>query len=378
MSNIVFVCHDYKLSGANASLIDLIEENNNNNYYCILPRHNKEMEIALKEKSVKVIVGYYTVPVNNLNSNITRYIKDLIKYLYSMTFNYISLFAICLFLKKRNIDIIHSNSFATIYGAQLARKLKVRHIWHIREFGEEDHQFKHFKYPNSLKLLNNSYRIYISHSIEKKYQKILNNNCYKVIYDKIYYDKNYVKQKELYENEIVIMIAGTIAENKGQMYAIKATESLYKKGYKLKLLICGEGPNKLDLEKYVQKNNLNYIYFLGQVKNLNEVRKNVDIALVCSKNEALGRVVVEAMYYENLVIASNSGAIPEYIDDNVTGLLYEKENLLNLIEKLEFAINNQRISKKIISNAKEYSVKKFSNSIYKEIQKIYSKEDRNE
>ena len=57
--------------------------------------------------------------------------------------------------------------------------------------------------------------------------------------------------------------------------------------------------------------------------DLYELRKHADIALMCSRGEALGRVTVEAMLSENLVIGADSAGTKEIIQNKVTGYLYK-------------------------------------------------------
>ncbi len=44
--------------------------------------------------------------------------------------------------------------------------------------------------------------------------------------------------------------------------------------------------------------------------------------LMCSENEGLGRVSIEAMFYGCLVIGRNSGGTKDFVFDGKTGLLF--------------------------------------------------------
>ena len=375
MKNVLFICHDYTLSGANLALLDWVGKCNNKNYKFtfLIPRHNKDFEQKINKIGAEFIVGYYTVPVKHISKcKKSTLIKDWLKFLYDKTINKIMMLYLIKCLKKKNIFIIHSNSFSVYFGAQLAKKMNCKHVWHIREFMEEDHQISHRNKKNIRKLCEISSAIFISDVIKQKYDMYEFKNKI-VIYDNIEYDKNYKKEKKLFfDDKYDILIAGTISENKGQKEAIDAINLVRKKGYNAQLYICGTGENEENLKKYVEDNNITGINFMGHQKNLNEIRKNIDIALMCSKKEALGRVTVEGMYYENLVIGSNSGCTPVIIKDNVTGLLYENGNCKDLAEKIIYAINNKEKVENIISQAKKQAIKKFAICIDKEITDYYN------
>jgi glycosyltransferase involved in cell wall biosynthesis len=49
--------------------------------------------------------------------------------------------------------------------------------------------------------------------------------------------------------------------------------------------------------------------------------KSFDLFVMSSVTEGLGSAILEAMTCERAVVASNTGGIPEAVDDDVTGLL---------------------------------------------------------
>jgi len=376
MKNILIVCHDSTLSGANMALLDWIknEDNKSYNFFFLLPKHNLEFEELIKKSGFKIFIGNYTVPVKHLGKvDIKVRIKDIIKFLYSKTINRLILMTLKKKLKKYNINIVHSNSFAILFGAELAIKLKVHHIWHIREFMEDDHQITHYNHNKVKKLCEKSNAIFISDAIKEKYNNINFINSI-VIYDNVQYDNNYKKQRKFLENNTCnLIIAGSITENKGQREAIDATNIVNNKGYNVTLYICGKGEKENELKEYVKQNKMINIKFLGHQKQLNDIRKNIDIALMCSNKEALGRVTIEGMYYENLVIGANSGCTPFIIKHKINGLLYNKGDAKDLANKIIYAIKNINATTKMIENAKKYAIGNFSGDIYYKIVEFYDR-----
>lgn len=64
----------------------------------------------------------------------------------------------------------------------------------------------------------------------------------------------------------------------------------------------------------------------GPVADPLPVLDGADIVLVCSRDEAFGRVTVEAMKRGRPVVGAGAGATPDLIDHGVSGLLYPPGN----------------------------------------------------
>ena len=60
------------------------------------------------------------------------------------------------------------------------------------------------------------------------------------------------------------------------------------------------------------------------------------------------------------VIGSDIGAISEIIDHGKNGLLFKKEDSLDLSKKIEFLLKNKLLLKKFGANAREKYVKYYS------------------
>lgn len=376
--NVLIVCHDSLLYGASQSLLNWIdgiyEKENIYNFIFVLPSNKGELYNELRLRDCEVITYKYYSPIWKYNKKtLSVYIKNIVRILLSYVVNPITLTKLKNLCKKRRIKIIHSNSLAVLIGAQLSEKTKIPHVWHVREYMEEDHMLKMCCTSNNIKkYYENSYSIFISNAIKQKYDTLFLDNKKTVIYNEVKYDKEYKKERKFMEDGVCnIIIAGKISRNKGQKEAILAIDELNKKGIKCILYICGEGEYQQELQALVDKNRIENVKFLGFRNDLKELRKKMDIALVCSKSEAFGRVTVEAMYYENLVIGANTAATVEIIKDNVNGYLYNINSYKDLADKLDLAIINKNESIRIINNSKTESINKYSNNIYKKIFEVY-------
>ena len=148
IKNVAIICHDHTLSGANRSLLDWITTANRDKYriICVIPRKNEQFEEICQKNNIEVVRGNYFVTFKYLYKlSLKENIKNIVKNILRVFINPFSFNLLKKKLMKRDIKIIHSNSFATTYGVKLAMKMKIPHLWHIREFMEEDHKIAHFE-----------------------------------------------------------------------------------------------------------------------------------------------------------------------------------------------------------------------------------------
>ena len=83
--------------------------------------------------------------------------------------------------------------------------------------------------------------------------------------------------------------------------------------------------------------NFKNFVWLGNLEYPIEVKKffsEIDIYLLLSGMEGLGQTIIEALLMEKPVIATNTGGIPELIEDGKTGFLIETGDHEDLIKKI--------------------------------------------
>ena len=94
-----------------------------------------------------------------------------------------------------------------------------------------------------------------------------------------------------------------------------------------------------------------------------------------SNFEGLGTTILDAVYSDLPVVASNIGGIPEMIIDGKTGFLSEVGDFKTHASKLEELIADKKLRREISINAREHVDKNFSlenmvegnNSLYKQL-----------
>lgn len=370
--NILFVSHEAKLNGASLSLLGMIDKLIKDNKIYVLTCFREGQFIdELKNRGVRVIYAPYRRWFIYKPQSRIKWILKKYTCLCLCSINYLSAIRLKKIINKERIDIIHSNTSVVNIGAILSKMCNIDHIWHIREFGEEDFNIHRiYREKTIYNYFNNSkYIIAVSEAIKNKYKEKMNSGKIKVIYNGVSSKNKQVKIFKHYKDDLDLIVTGALAAGKGQIDAILAINELRNRGYKnINLSIAGSGDSdtlKMKINELKLNNN---IKMLGQVKDLIDIRKKMDIELVCSKSEAFGRVTIEGMMSMLPIIGANTGGTTELIRDNYNGLLYSQGNYKSLADKIEYFINNrneiERMGKSAYIFSDKFTIQRNIDQVY--------------
>ncbi|WP_434655850.1 glycosyltransferase family 4 protein [Thermoanaerobacterium thermosaccharolyticum] len=173
-----------------------------------------------------------------------------------------------------------------------------------------------------------------------------------------------------------ILFIGRLSPEKGIFDLLKAVQKIRDEN--LILTIIGDGILKDKIIDYVNINNLtdkvNIKGYAKWGKQLFDIIKSNHVLILPSYSEGLGLVILEAMSMGVPVIASNVGGIPEIVYNNYNGLLFEPGNIDELVNKIKYLINNEKIRYNLSINsvnlAKENTIEKQMNKILEELKAI--------
>lgn len=361
---ILFIMHEPELNGGSKSMLNIIDALSNKHEFIVLsPVTEGPVLEELRKRNIKVIY-------QNIKRWVRRYPDNKFKwfmlrskwYLFNQYYNKHAANEIIKKLQNYKIDIIHTNVSVLNIGPVLSKKMNIPHIWHIREFGKEDFNFlplcsekKYYRqFDRGADVI-----VTVSKALYNKYNAHIHHAKLLTIYNGVG-DENYIQNKKYEEKNIYkFLISGAIVEGKGQKVAVKASYELIKRGiYNFQLYIAGKG--NIDSIRHMPEFDETHITILGQVNDMVSLRKNTDVELVCSASEAFGRVTVEAMMAGNPVIGSNSGGTPELIEPNVTGMLFEKGNHLDLADNMQYLIQHPKKIEQMGKRAQEIAINKYS------------------
>lgn len=374
--NILLITHERNLNGASKSLLNIIEQlKEKHKFYVLTPFSDGQMIEELKKR--KIVFFSYPLKRWEREKDSNLFIWFLRKcrwYMYDRFVNTYCVHIIEKNIRELSIDLIHTNVSVLNIGGLLSKRMNIPHIWHIREFGQEDfglYPLCSEKYMYNFISRYSDKIIVISKAIKNKYEPLLSNKNILLVY-------NGVGNENLYKNRVYMrpkitnfLISGTIRPEKGQLTAIMACKELVQNGITdFHLFIAGRG--KCSELKEIFKEQDKYVSFLGQVDDLHIVRRKMDVELVCSRSEAFGRVTIEAMMAGMPVIGSNAGGTPELIIEGYNGMLYPFGDYHKLSACMKKYIENYEMISEHGKNGQDLATKNFAiERCANEIENIY-------
>lgn len=252
--------------------------------------------------------------------------------------------------KEFGPNIIHTNSSVLGIGAQIAEAIDVPHVWHIREFAWQHYKMKFF--PSEDVLYRNLKKakkvIAISHAIKNGVGKDHADINWEIIYNGVL-DENKIEQffevptdEEKEPDTFTFLCIGMLHPSKSQLEAVEAFGLVASKYPNARLRIVGGGRRLYEAklkEMAKRKRVTAQVSFLGFKKEVAAEYHRADAVVMCSRDEGMGRVTVEAMSYGKPVLGYRGGATPELLTDEVNGYLYEN-NAQGLAEKMELLLQD--------------------------------------
>lgn len=216
-------------------------------------------------------------------------------------------------IKQWTPDIIHSNNSLISIGYKASKKFNIKHIWHIREYGDKD--FGYTFYPSQRyrsEILKHTPAICITHDLLKEYNL---SHTGQVIYNGILSEKE-IEYKPVKDD--YFLYVGRITDGKGVTDLIKSFAIYYNNGGRYKLALLGNYDerykDKLCTIAQVAGVPSEFINFIGHSDRVKDYMTKAQALIVPSKYEAFGRITAEAMFYGCLVIGRNTGGTKEQFD----------------------------------------------------------------
>jgi glycosyltransferase involved in cell wall biosynthesis len=325
-----FITHYTELYGANLSLLNLLDglAARGVRAHVICPEGGDLLDVLARRGIPAAVLPFewWVNPRRTLDGTATRLVRNLRR-----------LRAITRQMRDWGCDLVYSNSSVFAIGAMAAAELELPHVWHLREFGRRDYDL----WPDfGSRLARLAYRtanatIFVSHALRRTIlgRATLTNSH--VIYNGVAREAEFDDRRRAAESQrdrrqpFTFVLVGRFRESKGQAVAIRAFAQLASRHPSARLLLVGGAGQTGDQDYFHQCRTLanelgvnDRIEFWGYIPDPERAFLAADAALMCSRNEAMGRVTAEAMSACRPVIGFDNGGTSELIDHDRTGLLY--------------------------------------------------------
>jgi glycosyltransferase involved in cell wall biosynthesis len=160
-----------------------------------------------------------------------------------------------------------------------------------------------------------------------------------------------------------ILAIGAMIPMKNYLNLLRAYQSLPPK-YRsaVKLVIIGDGPLKEDIQSLVQEFGLSNIIFQSHVneEELLSHYRNCKFIVHLALHEPFGLVPIEAALFGKPSIVSNLGGTKEFIRHGENGFLVNPYNPKEVAKYMECLIEDEGLTSKMGSIAKERALKQFT------------------
>jgi glycosyltransferase involved in cell wall biosynthesis len=234
-------------------------------------------------------------------------------------------------------DLVYSNSSVFAIGAMAAAKLRLPHVWHLREFGRRDYDLlpDFGSQISRLGFRTADATVFVSHALRRAIlgcTPVVNAH---VIYNGVAPEAVFDERRRAAEalrgrpGPFTFVLVGRFRESKGQAVAIRAFRQVSDRFPAVRLLLVGGAGQTGDQDYFEQCRALaselgvaDRVEFWGYIPDPERAFLESDVALMCSRYEAMGRVTAEAMSACRPVIGLDRGGTSELIDPDRTGLLY--------------------------------------------------------
>jgi glycosyltransferase involved in cell wall biosynthesis len=161
-----------------------------------------------------------------------------------------------------------------------------------------------------------------------------------------------------------LLFAAELNEHKGAVVLLNAWSKICKKYPDVTLFIAGEGAAKEFIEQYANTSGIgSQVVFTGWLSQneLNEYLSADCIFVMPSMlGEAFGLIAAEASMAGAAVIVSQIGALPEIVEDRVSGLVVTPGDTNSLVQAIEELINDEELRRKFGIAAKKRAQTLFS------------------
>jgi glycosyltransferase involved in cell wall biosynthesis len=253
------------------------------------------------------------------------------------------------FIKKKDIDLIHTDAPRhTFYAGLAARLTKKPLVWHVRVSDLERKFYDKFLFSLATRV------IAVSKAAGKRFERLaVKKDKVTVVYNGIdltefgaqSYGNEFKEEFEIESDCLLIGVSGQLLPKKGQDIFLRAGAQVLKLIPKIKLIIIGDGNEAyrkklehLSKELGISEN----VIFTGYREDIPQIMSHLDIFCLPSYYlEGFSRVILEAMASSKPVIATNAGGNAEAVEDGTSGMLIPPGDAGRLAEAILELVKNE-------------------------------------
>lgn len=179
--------------------------------------------------------------------------------------------------------------------------------------------------------------------------------------------------------KLTLGVVSRLEPIKGMDLVVPALAEVLKVHPDTQLLVVGDGSLRASMEEQAaQLACADHIRFVGRQpqEELPQWYGQMDIVLMPSRSEGFGLTAIEAMACGCVMVASDTGGLPEVVRDGVCGLLHRTDDVTDMAAKISTLIGDQELYTTLrtqsLKEVEKYSFERYAalmNDLYNKLGK---------
>jgi glycosyltransferase involved in cell wall biosynthesis len=173
---------------------------------------------------------------------------------------------------------------------------------------------------------------------------------------------------------IKLLFVGTLRSNKKPMLSIQVCQELRRMGHSVTLDLYGDGPERRDLESYIEANKIGAFVKIHGNQSREVVKKAFKTShflIFISKSEGWPKVVAESMFWGCVPITTAVSMVPEMLGNQKRGILIEPDTQSAVNAVTQLLSNHEmyhEMSELAMQWARSFTIDKFELEIQRMIE----------
>lgn len=175
------------------------------------------------------------------------------------------------------------------------------------------------------------------------------------------------EQKSFSDGQITLGVVSRLERIKGMDLVVPAFAKLKKQYTDIRLLVVGDGSQRSIMQEQAIELGVNdSVEWMGRQEQscLQSLYDRIDILLMPSRSEGFGLTAIEGMARGCVVVASDTGGLPEVVKDGETGLLHQVEDAEDMTAKIQSLLESRmriiQLSRNSVSYVSQFSFAKYA------------------
>jgi glycosyltransferase involved in cell wall biosynthesis len=276
------------------------------------------------------------------------------------------------FIRSLGVEVVYGNTLQTFYAIDAARRIGLPALWNPRESEPWQTYFNFLPAPlaaRALRCFTHPYRvIFVAEATRKVWAPLDSRGNFSVIHNGLdlqrlrgeaerYPRAQARRDLGIADDEICVLLPGTVCERKGQHDLVNALARLPAPACaRLRCFIVGDRASSYSVEMHGLIAALpaplhGRVHAVPETHEIARYYQAADIFACTSRVESFPRVVLEAMAYALPIVSTRVFGIAEQVGENVNALLYEPGDAARLAGHLQQLVDDDAARRRLAANS---------------------------